>query len=75
MQLRDLATGADHALPVLINESYADLMGSVAWSPDSRWLFIAAADGQLAAVDAHTDHVRELGISLPNLTQIAIRRP
>jgi hypothetical protein len=75
VHLRDLVTGADHGLPVLIDQPNPDLTGSVVWSPDSRWLFIAAADGQLTAVDARTRHVRDLGVSLPNLSQIAIRRP
>lgn len=72
VHLLDLNSGADERLSVLTNQSSFDL-GSLVWSPDSRWLFIAAANGHLAVVDVRTRQVRDLGISLPNLSQIAIR--
>lgn len=46
---------------------------TLAWSPDSRWLFVITARGQLAAVDQHTGHVQHLGLGLSGLSQIAIR--
>ena len=46
---------------------------TLAWSPDSRWLFIVAANGELAAVNARTRHVEGLGVELPPIGQIAIR--
>lgn len=72
VHLRDLTSGADHPLPVLTNQSSFDL-GTLVWSPDSRWLFIAAANGHLAVIDARTRQVRDLGASLPSLSQITIR--
>lgn len=72
VHLRDLTSGADHPLAVPTDQSSFNL-GVQVWSPDSRWLFIATADEHLAVVDAHTRQVRDLGISLPNLNQLAIR--
>ena len=46
------------------------------WSPDSRWLFLAAND-DLYAVGSRTremtDLSRMLGTALPALTQLSIR--
>jgi hypothetical protein len=46
---------------------------SLAWSPDSRWLFVVTAHGTLAAVDARTGRVRALGLGLSGLSEIVIR--
>jgi hypothetical protein len=46
---------------------------TLAWSPDSRWLFVITASGTLAAVNAHTGQVEELGLGLSGLSQIVIR--
>lgn len=72
IHLRDLTSGVDHPLPVPTDQASFD-MGSLVWSPDSRWLFIAAANGHLAVLDARTRHVRTLGATLPSLSQFAIR--
>ncbi len=45
----------------------------MAWSPDSRWLFVAAADGKLLAVNARTGQAKSLGVTLPAVSQVAIR--
>jgi hypothetical protein len=45
----------------------------MAWSPDSRWLFAAGADGKLVVIDARTGRVASLGVPLPPLTQVAVR--
>ena len=45
---------------------------SMVWSPDGRWLFVAA-DGKVLAVDTLTGRVTGLGISLPAITQLAVR--
>ena len=47
--------------------------GKLAWSPDSRWLFVVTAHGGLAAVNAGTRSVEGLGVRLPWLSQIAVR--
>jgi hypothetical protein len=46
---------------------------TLAWSPDSRWLFVITASGQLVAVSARDGGVHSLGILLPGLSQIAMR--
>jgi hypothetical protein len=46
---------------------------SMVWSPDSRWLFVAAAGGKLVAVDTRTGSAEHLPVKLPAVTQVAIR--
>jgi hypothetical protein len=46
---------------------------SMAWSPDGRWLFVAAYGGKLVAVNARTGRAEGLGVSLPAVDQVAIR--
>jgi hypothetical protein len=72
LHLLNLVSGSDQQIPVAVDaESAADQ--SLAWSPDSRWLFVVTGQGKLAAVDARTGHVESLGVSLPSLSLIAIR--
>jgi len=71
LHLINLRTGADH--PV---DMPADLMPAeqtLAWSPDGRWLFAVAGPGQLLAINPRTFQAVHLGVSLPYLTQIAVR--
>jgi hypothetical protein len=72
LHLLSLASGADHRVSVSLDERSATEQ-TLAWSPDSRWLFILAAHGTLVAVDARTGHVQGLGVELPPLDQIAAR--
>jgi len=46
---------------------------TLVWSPDSRWLFVVATVGNLVAIDARTDRAESLGITLPQIQQVAIR--
>jgi hypothetical protein len=46
---------------------------SMAWSPDSRWLFVAAAGGRLVAASTRTGRAESLGVTLPAVNQVAIR--
>ena len=72
LQLLNLVSGSDQQIPVSLDaESAADQM--LAWSPDSRWLFVVTGQGKLAVVDARTGHVEGLGVSLPSLSLIAVR--
>jgi len=72
LHLLNLVSGSDQQIPVSLDpESAADQ--TLAWSPDSRWLFVVTAQGKLAAVDARTGHVEGLGVSLPRLSLIAVR--
>jgi hypothetical protein len=43
------------------------------WSPDSRWLFVAAASGRLIAIDASTGRAEGLGVAVGPVDQVAIR--
>ena len=75
IEIIDLATGAEHALPLRI-VSVDDGGESMVWSPDSRWLFLAAND-DLYAVGSRTREITDLshmlGTALPALTQLSIR--
>jgi len=48
-------------------------VGSMVWSPDSRWLFVAGGGGRLFPIEAATGDVHDLGVQLPPLAQLAIR--
>ena len=69
--LVDLRTGARR--PVLVRGSAAGLDSMAVWSPDSRWLFVSAGERGLAVVDAATGKVRDLGVRLPAIEQLAVR--
>ena len=80
VHLIDLRTGATRDLNVPLGVPGSDLpLGgdsndhSMAWSPDSRWLFVAAAGGKLVAVNARTGQAESLGVRLPAVDQVAIR--
>jgi hypothetical protein len=72
LRLINLASGADQRVAVPM---YQESSGpqALAWSPDSRWLFIVTARGYLAAVNARTERVEGLGVSLPPVSQITVR--
>ena len=71
LRLVNLGSGAEQT--VAVPSGLALPFGStLAWSPDSRWLFVVTAGGGLAAVNARTHHVENLGVTLPPLSQIAI---
>ena len=72
LHLINLVSGSDRQVSVSVDaESAADQ--TLAWSPDSRWLFVVTAQGKLAAVDPRTGHAEDLGVSLPPLSLIAVR--
>lgn len=70
LHLLDLGTGSDHVARGAGATSFAD--EALAWSPDGRWLFIAAS-GRLLAVDARTRRVVRMPIALPPIDQLAVR--
>ena len=72
LHLLDLATGTDRRVAVPLTQASPDA-GTLAWSPDSRWLFAVIAGGRLAAVNPSTRQVTGLGVRLPWLSQIATR--
>jgi hypothetical protein len=69
--LLNLSTGAERVVSVTmpLTPGYQ----AMAWSPDSRWLFVAAAYGRLMAVDARTGTATGFGVRLPPVTQVAVR--
>jgi hypothetical protein len=69
VHLINLHTGTTTDLPIGADANSQ----SMAWSPDSRWLFVAAADGKLVAISARTGKARSLGVTLPAVDQVAIR--
>ena len=80
VHLVDLRTGAtrDLNVPVGLPDGDLDVGGnanenSMVWSPDGRWLFVAATGGKLVVVDTRTGRVEGLGVQLPAVDQVAIR--
>jgi hypothetical protein len=76
IEIIDLVTGAAHALPLRIDLSGADMGWAwEAWSPDSRFLFIA--NGDLYAVSQRTGQITNLSHTLapalPQLFQLSMR--
>lgn len=71
LYLMNLSTGVER----LVNVAMPPTPGyqAMVWSPDSQWLFVAAANGRLMAVDARTGTATGLGIRLPAVTQVAVR--
>ena len=72
LHLVNLASGADQRIAVPLSQGVAR-PGTLAWSPDGRWLFVITGQGRLAAVNARTRQTEGLGVRLPWLSQIAIR--
>jgi hypothetical protein len=79
VRLIDLRTGVAKDLGVRIGGHDSLPAGtsiwpeSMAWSPDSRWLFVAGAGGRLLAIDARSGQIESLGITLPRVEQVAVR--
>jgi hypothetical protein len=72
LHLLNLVSGADQQIPAFLDQESAGGQ-TLAWSPDSRWLFVVAAHGELAAVNARTRQVEGLDVELPPIGQIAVR--
>jgi hypothetical protein len=78
VHLINLRTGVTRDLGVRLsgqgrNQPPGVYQDSMAWSPDSRWLFAATAGGKLVAINARSGRAESLGISLPPVYQLAIR--
>jgi hypothetical protein len=71
LALVNMQTGAVVTLRVAVGSVSSSQ--TLAWSPDSRWLFVITATGGLVAVSPGNGSVRSLGVRLPNLSQIAVR--
>jgi len=70
LELVSMVTGSQARIAVPVGRVSSTLM---AWSPDSRWLFVVTANGRLAAVNPRTGRAEDVGLGLSGLTQIAIR--
>lgn len=71
LDLIDLRTGSRTQAEVAMNPVPA--YQGMTWSPDSRWLFVVASGGRLVAVNARTGQATGLGLSLPPVSQVAVR--
>jgi hypothetical protein len=66
-----LVSGAVKAINIPVDENASSQ--TMAWSPDSQWLFVLGASGKLLAVNSRTGKVQSLRIPLPRLSQLIIR--
>lgn len=69
LYLLDLTSGRSRPVPTAVNPRYPT--DTLAWSPDSRWLFVAT--GELLAVDPRAAKVHALGLQVSSITQVAVR--
>jgi hypothetical protein len=69
--LVDLVDGRRRSVGMVVGEGQG--VSSLAWSPDSRWLFAVDASARLLAVDVRTARARLLVPELPGVRQIALR--
>ena len=70
LELVSLITGSQTRVAVRMSGAWSS---QLAWSPDSRWLFVVTAHGRLDAVDPHTGRAQGLGLGLSGLSQIVMR--
>jgi hypothetical protein len=73
VHLINLRTGVTRDLGFRLAESGISAQGTMAWSPDGRWLFVATAAGQIVVIDPRTGRAESLGVGLPDVSQVAIR--
>lgn len=71
LHLIDLRSGADRRMTVMVDTNVGVGYGW-AWSPDSRWLFVADAAGLIRAV-SRDGEVHTLHTGLPAIEQLAMR--
>jgi hypothetical protein len=74
LRLVNLGTGLSR--PVAIPASQLTFsVQTIAWSPDSRWLFVATQSGRLLVVSASTGRVGSLGVRLPPVQVLTVTGP
>ena len=71
LHLVDLGSGADRVLNLPVSQDVDNEI--MAWSPDSKWLFVVTDVGAVQVVSASTGRVSSLGVPLPFISQIAVR--
>ena len=72
LHLIGLGDGSDHRIPVRMDQAPIGPQ-TLAWSPDGRWLFVAAANNTLVAVNARTERIEKVSEMIPPVSEIAIR--
>jgi len=73
LHLLSLMNGRDHRIDVSLEDQGSASAQMLAWSPDSRWLFVVDANGTIAVVNARTEHIENIGVNMPPASMIAIR--
>jgi hypothetical protein len=73
IQLLDLDSGAERTVQVTQKPAGSPLGPQWAWSPDSRWLFVADASGRVIIVNRGTGRATPLGTKLVQVNQLALR--
>jgi hypothetical protein len=73
LTLLELGTGRRREVGMAVGEGQG--VSSLAWSPDSRWLFAVDAAARVLVVDARTARASALVGSLLDVRQIALRVP
>jgi hypothetical protein len=71
LRVLDLDTGAQTVYHQPVGHTFADEV--MVWSPDSAWLFVVTADGQIVAIDPVAHAGQDLGVTLPPVVQVAVR--
>jgi hypothetical protein len=69
--LVELDNGASHPIELPLTATGAE--GTIAWSPDSRWLFAVDASQHLKVINARTLAVADLVAELPRIHQLVVR--
>jgi hypothetical protein len=72
LSVLNVARGSWLAVPGLVT-AQGNIDGSIAFSPDSKWLFAVTAGGSIAAINPRTSTASILDVPLPPLTQLAVR--
>ncbi len=71
LHVLDLRSGGDRVLSLPVSQDADN--ETMAWSPDSRWLFVVTDVGAVRVVNASTGQVGSLGVPLPFISQVAVR--
>jgi hypothetical protein len=71
VDLITVATGAERTVADIPDTVLRDQI--MAWSPDSRWLFVVGASGAIQVIDTRTLQHVALGVELPPAVQVAVR--
>jgi hypothetical protein len=68
--LLDLADGTRRTVQVRVDQPFD---GALVWAPNARWLFVVGSGGKLYAVEAATGRARGMPVTLPPVTELAVR--